>query len=243
MSATNPPPPGPPAIVCRELVKYLGRRKFRSEVLHGLDLEVYAGQMTLLVGPSGCGKTTLISTIAGILKPDKGSIELFGTAMAGLSRGRITRFRGSNVGLVLQQLHLFPALTAAENVAVPLLVLRHDARRAEARATSLLQELGLAAHADKYPRELSVGEQQRVAIARAIAHDPRLIICDEPTAALDAASGRLVMQLLRDVTLKSERAVLVVTHDHRIFDFADRIIHMDDGRITRITATSEREAA
>jgi putative ABC transport system ATP-binding protein len=130
-----------------------------------------------------------------------------------------------------------------ENVAVPLLVLRQGASQAQARALSLLDGLGLAAHADKYPRELSVGEQQRVAIARAIAHDPRLIICDEPTAALDAASGRLVMQMLRDVTVKADRAVLVVTHDHRIFGYADRIIDMDDGRITRITSSSEQEAA
>jgi putative ABC transport system ATP-binding protein len=121
--------------------------------------------------------------------------------------------------------------------------LRQDPARVRARAASLLEGLGLAGHGDKYPRELSVGEQQRVAIARAIAHDPKLIICDEPTAALDATSGRLVMQLLRQVTVRSDRAVLVVTHDHRIFGFADRIIHMDDGRITRIDTSSEKEAA
>jgi putative ABC transport system ATP-binding protein len=243
MSGNVQPPPEVPAIACRGVVKQLGRRKFRTEVLHGLDLDVYAGQMTLLVGPSGCGKTTLISTIAGILRPDRGSVALFGTELGKLGRRGITRFRGRNVGLVLQQLHLFPALTAAENVAIPLLVLRQDPRHVRARAESLLEGLGLAAHADKYPRELSVGEQQRVAIARAIAHDPKLIICDEPTAALDATSGRLVMQLLRQVTVRSDRAVLVVTHDHRIFGFADRIIHMDDGRITRIDTSSEKEAA
>jgi putative ABC transport system ATP-binding protein len=243
MNPTVEPPPEVPAIACRGVVKQLGRRKFRTEVLHGLDLDVYAGQMTLLVGPSGCGKTTLISTIAGILRPDRGSISLFGTQLANLGRRGITRFRGRNVGLVLQQLHLFPALTAAENVALPLLVLRQDPARVRARAASLLEGLGLAGHGDKYPRELSVGEQQRVAIARAIAHDPKLIICDEPTAALDATSGRLVMQLLRQVTVRSDRAVLVVTHDHRIFGFADRIIHMDDGRITRIDTSSEKEAA
>jgi putative ABC transport system ATP-binding protein len=243
MSGNTQPPPEVPAIACRGVVKQLGRRKFRTEVLHGLDLDVYAGHMTLLVGPSGCGKTTLISTIAGILRPDRGSVALFGTQLGNLGRRGITRFRGRNVGLVLQQLHLFPALTAAENVAIPLLVLRQDAGQARARAESLLEGLGLAAHADKYPRELSVGEQQRVAIARAIAHDPKLIICDEPTAALDATSGRLVMQLLRQVTVRSDRAVLVVTHDHRIFGFADRIIHMDDGRITRIDTSSEKEAA
>ena len=243
MNESSQPSAREPAISCRGVVKYLGRRKFRTQVLHGLDVDIFAGEMTLLVGPSGCGKTTLISTIAGILKPDAGSIALFGTAIAGLGRRATTRFRGSNVGLVLQQFNLFPALTAAENVAVPLLVLRQNAKHAYARAAELLAGLGLVAHAGKYPRELSVGEQQRVAIARAIAHAPRLIICDEPTAALDAASGRLVMQLLRDVTLSKDRAVLVVTHDHRIFPFADRIIHMDDGRIVRIEASAQREAA
>jgi putative ABC transport system ATP-binding protein len=240
----SPRPPSPtPAISCRGVVKHLGRRKFRTEVLHGLDLDVFAGEMTLLVGPSGCGKTTLISSIAGILRPEAGSIALFGTLLGGLGKRRLTRLRGRSVGLVLQQFNLFPALTAAENVAVPLLVLRHSANAAYARAESLLNGLGLAAHAGKYPRELSVGEQQRVAIARAIAHEPRLIICDEPTAALDAASGRLVMQLLRQSTVRSDRAVLVVTHDHRIFPFADRIVHMDDGRITRVDANPQREAA
>jgi putative ABC transport system ATP-binding protein len=163
--------------------------------------------------------------------------------LKGLGKRRLTRFRGRSVGLVLQQFNLFPALTAAENVAVPLLVLRHGTKAAYARAESLLDGLGLAAHAGKYPRELSVGEQQRVAIARAIAHEPRLIICDEPTAALDAASGRLVMQLLRQSTVRDDRAVLVVTHDHRIFPFADRIVHMDDGRITRVDVSPQREAA
>ena len=243
MSESTEPLSGKPAISCRGVVKHLGRRGFRTQVLHGIDLEIFAGDMTLLVGPSGCGKTTLISTIAGILQPEAGSIALFGNLISGLGRRRLTRFRGSNVGLVLQQFHLFPALTAAENVAVPLLVLRQTAKHAYARATQLLAELGLAAHAGKYPHELSVGEQQRLAIARAIAHDPRLIICDEPTAALDAASGRLVMQLLRQVTLRQDRAVLVVTHDHRIFPFADRIIHMDDGRIGRIDTPRQQEAA
>ena len=243
MSETSEPLSGKPAISCRGVVKYLGRREFRTQVLHGIDVDIFAGDVTLLVGPSGCGKTTLISTIAGILQPEAGSVTLFGTITSGLGRRRLTRFRGSNVGLVLQQFHLFPALTAAENVAVPLLVLRQNAKHAFARASELLAELGLAAHASKYPHELSVGEQQRLAIARAIAHDPRLIICDEPTAALDAAAGRLVMQLLRQVTLRQDRAVLVVTHDHRIFPFADRIIHMDDGRIKGIDTPKQKEAA
>ena len=231
------------AIACRRLVKDLGRGKFRARVLHEVDVDVYAGEMTLLVGPSGCGKTTLISTIAGILQPESGSVQLFGTAIDKLSRRQLTRFRGNNVGLVLQQLNLFAALTAVENVAVPLLVLRHGAEVAYARAASLLEGLGLVAKTHKYPAELSVGEQQRVAIARAIVHQPRLVICDEPTAALDAASGRLVMQLLRATTLNKDRAVLVVTHDHRIFPFADRIIHMDDGRIGTIDSNLNREAA
>jgi putative ABC transport system ATP-binding protein len=243
MNDTMPTLETRPAISCRGVVKELGRGKSRTRVLHGVDLDIHCGQLTLLVGPSGCGKTTLISNIAGIHKPEAGSIDLFGTDISKLGRSKLTRFRGVHVGLVLQQFHLFPALTAAENVAVPLLALGRGAGPAYARATDLLAALGLGAHAGKLPARLSVGEQQRVAVARAIAHEPRLIICDEPTAALDATSGRLVMQLLRDVGIAPDRAVLVVTHDHRIFPFADRIVHMDDGRIVRIADNVEKEAA
>jgi putative ABC transport system ATP-binding protein len=231
------------AVSCRGIVKEFRSGETRTRVLHGIDLDVFSGEMTFLVGPSGCGKTTLISTIAGILAAEGGRVELFGTSLSELSRPTLTRFRGTNVGILLQQFHLFPALTATENVAVPMLAQGESAPYANACAIDLLEDLGLSAHLAKYPSQLSVGEQQRVALARALVREPRLVICDEPTAALDAASGHTVMQLLRRVAVGPNRAVLVVTHDGRILPFADRIAHMSDGRITRVEVKTNREAA
>ncbi|GAU85478.1 ABC transporter ATP-binding protein [Bosea sp. BIWAKO-01] len=224
-------------------MKQLGNGSTRTRVLHGIDLDVFPGEMTFLLGPSGCGKTTLISTIAGLLVADEGKVELFGTNLAELSRRSLVHFRGASVGVVFQQLNLFPALTATENVAVPLLVQGRTGTQAKALAQAMLREVGLADHLSKYPSHLSIGERQRVAIARALIHEPRLIICDEPTSALDSASGQLVMELLRKVARDPDRAVLVVTHDARVVPFADRIAHMTDGRVTRIDVGAEREAA
>lgn len=237
------PDRNPIAVSCRGLVKQLGNGSIRTRVLHGIDLDVFPGEMTFLLGPSGCGKTTLISTIAGLLVADEGKVELFGTNLAELGRRSLVHFRGAGVGLVFQQLNLFPALTATENVAVPLLVQGRAAASAKALAQAMLREVGLETHLTKYPSQLSIGERQRVAIARALIHEPRLIICDEPTSALDGASGQRVMELLRKVARDPGRAVLVVTHDARIVPFADRIAHMSDGRITRIDVRTEREAA
>ncbi|KFC72754.1 ABC transporter related protein precursor [Bosea sp. LC85] len=237
------PDRNPIAVSCRGLVKQLGSGSIRTRVLHGIDLDVFPGEMTFLLGPSGCGKTTLISTIAGLLVADEGKVELFGTNLAELGRRSLVHFRGAGVGVVFQQLNLFPALTATENVAVPLLVQGRAGASAKALAQAMLREVGLETHLTKYPSQLSIGERQRVAIARALIHEPRLIICDEPTSALDGASGQRVMELLRKVARDPGRAVLVVTHDARIVPFADRIAHMSDGRITRIDVRTEREAA
>jgi putative ABC transport system ATP-binding protein len=231
------------AVACRGVIKELGSGETRMRVLHDIDLDVFAGAMTFIVGPSGSGKTTLLSTITGILAAEAGSVELFGTRLSELRQSELTRFRGKNVGILLQQFHLFPALTAIENVTVPMLALGQSATSANACAIDLLKELGLSTHLAKYPSQLSVGERQRVALARALIHEPRLLICDEPTAALDAAAGHTVMKLLHRVAVSPDRAVLVVTHDNRIVPFADRIIHMNDGRITRIEANTKREAA
>ncbi len=236
-------PSAPIAISCRGITKALGSGSTRARILHGIDLDVFAGEMTFLSGPSGCGKTTLISTITGILAADEGSVELFGTSLFELSRPALTRFRGTNVGIILQQFNLFPALTAIENVTIPMLSLGFDAKSTNARAADLLEVLGLSSHMAKYPSQLSVGEQQRVAIARALIHQPRLVICDEPTAALDAASGHVAMNLLRQVAVGADRAVVVVTHDNRIVPFADRIAYMADGRITHVQSNANREAA
>jgi putative ABC transport system ATP-binding protein len=235
--------PGPIAVSCRGVVKQFGSGSTRTRVLHGIDLDVLSGEMTFLLGPSGCGKTTLISTIAGILAAERGSVELFGTNLTELSRASLVRFRGACVGIIFQHLNLFPSLTATENVSVPLLVQGRSTTEASALAIDLLKEVGLAGHVAKYPSQLSIGERQRVAIARALIHEPRLVICDEPTSALDAASGHAVMQLLRRVALGPDRAVIVVTHDNRILPFADRIAHMSDGQITGVEINTNREAA
>jgi putative ABC transport system ATP-binding protein len=201
-------------------------------VLHDIDVDVNAGELTYLVGESGSGKTTLISIIAGILYPTKGRVRVFDAEIYDLSDNDLVRFRLANIGFIFQQYNLLPTLTAAENAAIPLIA--KGVKRAEAieRGRMLLEKLNIANQADKFPRQLSGGQQQRVAIARALVHEPRLIVCDEPTAALDAKSGRRVMDLLREVALAEDRAVIIVTHDNRIFDLADRILAMEDGRIT-----------
>ena len=201
-------------------------------VLHDINVDVNAGELTYLVGESGSGKTTLISIIAGILYPTEGRVQVFDTEIYDLSDNDLVRFRLANIGFIFQQYNLLPTLTAAENAAIPLIADGMKRSEAVERARALLEKLNIANQADKYPRQLSGGQQQRVAIASALVHEPRLIVCDEPTAALDAKSGRRVMDLLREVALAADRAVIIVTHDNRIFDLADRILAMEDGRIT-----------
>ncbi len=208
----------------------VGDSKIR--VLHDIAVSIRSGELTYLVGESGSGKTTLISIIAGILYPSEGSVEVFGTDIYRLSDTELVRFRLATIGFIFQQYNLLPTLTAAENASVPLIAAGVPKADAIEQARDLLAKLNIADQADKLPRALSGGQQQRVAIARALVHAPRLIVCDEPTAALDARSGRRVMDLLREVALASDRAVIIVTHDNRIFDLADRILNMEDGRIT-----------
>lgn len=224
------------AVRCRSVTKEFGYGETRSQALRDLDIELLTGELTALVGPSGCGKTTLVSIMAGILQPDTGHVEVFGTRLEKLFGSKSAHFRRANVGFIFQNLHLLPALTALENVSVPLLAQHTPSRRAIERALALLEELGLAEHAAKYPPQLSMGQQQRVAIARALVHEPRLVICDEPTAALDAASGLAAMRLLRELAIRPDRAVIVVTHDARVLPFADRIARMNDGRIASVEA-------
>jgi putative ABC transport system ATP-binding protein len=228
------------AVRCRGVTKEFGRGEARMLALRGVDLDVRFGQMTLLVGPSGCGKTTLISIIAGLLDPTAGQVEVLGEELRGLTGGRLVDFRGINLGFVFQQYNLLPSLTAAENAAIPLLALGKPRREAVKKAGDLLCQLGLSGRLDSYPAQLSGGQQQRVAIARALVHQPRLLVCDEPTAALDAESGRVAMGQLREVAVHPGRAVIVVTHDSRVFDFGERIVHMDDGRIERVEAGAIR---
>jgi putative ABC transport system ATP-binding protein len=221
-------------VVCRGVTKEFGQGDTRTRALRGVDLEAEAGRVTLLVGPSGCGKTTLISLIAGLLDPTNGQVTVLGQDLGKLAGRQLARFRGENIGFVFQQYNLLPSLTAAENAAVPLLIARRSRGEAVGRASEVLAEVGLDDKIHALPSQLSGGQQQRVAIARALVHEPRLLVCDEPTSALDAQAGHNVMELLRRVALQPGRAVIIVTHDNRVFDFGDRIIHMSDGRVERV---------
>ena len=200
-------------------------------VLHDISAEIRMGELTMLVGPSGCGKTTLISILSGILSATSGSVDIMGTMLTALSDKQKTLFRREHIGFIFQQYNLLPALTAAENAAIPLIAAGMDMPSAAARANQLLEQIGMKGQTQKLPRQLSGGQQQRIAIARALVHNPKLVVCDEPTAALDAKTGQSVMEILREIANDTHRAVLIVTHDSRIYHFADRILEMSDGRI------------
>src|SRR5438094_579266 len=227
------------AVVARGVTKEFGSGDTGTLALRGVDLDIAYGETTLLVGPSGCGKTTLISIIAGLLNPTDGEVSVLGHDLSELRGASLVNFRKRNIGFVFQQYNLLPALTAAENAAVPLLIAGWKRAKAVARAGELLTAVGLGRRLNSYPHQLSGGQQQRIAIARALVHEPRLLVCDEPTAALDAASGRTVMELIRKVAVRPDRAVVVVTHDSRVYDFGDRIVTMADGRISGISMTND----
>jgi putative ABC transport system ATP-binding protein len=221
-----------PGIVCRELIKDYGTGESRIRALRGVTVDIHPAELTLLVGPSGCGKTTLISILAATLDATEGDVSVLGVQLNLLSKAQKTSFRAENVGFVFQQFNLLPALTAAENVAVPLVIHGHSRTDATQRARMALSAVGLEDRADALPPKLSGGQQQRVAIARALVHKPRLLVCDEPTSAIDARTGQTIMTLIRQLALGPERVTVVVTHDARVFPYADRIIKLEDGRVT-----------
>jgi putative ABC transport system ATP-binding protein len=222
------------AVRCRGIRKSFPAGAGKVEVLHGIDFEVLTGGLTMLVGPSGCGKTTLISIIAGILTPTSGEVEICGSPITRMSDAEKVAFRRNSIGFIFQQYNLLPALTAAENAAIPLVAGGMPMARAARAANAILERIGMGVHLGRLPNQLSGGQQQRVAIARALVHTPRLIVCDEPTASLDADSGQTVLEILKDAALADDRAVIVVTHDTRIYRFADRIASMEDGRIRAV---------
>ena len=222
------------AVVLQGVTKTYGSGDAKVTALRGVDLEVRAGELLMLVGPSGCGKTTLISVVAGILDQDDGECLVFGEDLNGMRDRDRVRYRGRNIGFVFQSFNLIPTLTAAENVAVPLLILGSPRREAIRTASEALDRVGIGDRGHSLPSELSGGQQQRVAIARSLVHRPRLIVCDEPTSALDHQTGHKVLELLREVALADGRSMIIVTHDARIFSFADRIAKMDDGRIVSV---------
>ncbi|MBX3303079.1 MAG: ABC transporter ATP-binding protein [Nitrospira sp.] len=233
----------PAAVRARGIVKSFGTGDTQVTVLKGIDLDVYLGELLLLVGESGGGKTTLLSAIAGILDIDEGDIDVFGVPLSTLPAGKRTTFRGQTMGFIYQQFNLLPVLTAAENVAVPLLIQKAARPEALHRARIMLDRVGLGDRAEFLPKNLSGGQQQRVAIARALVNEPRLLICDEPTAALDGPNGQKIMELLREVGRSPDRCVIVVTHDSRIFHFGDRMANLTDGRIVGIERIKQEGTA
>jgi putative ABC transport system ATP-binding protein len=228
------------AVRCRGVTKTYGTGDAEVKALRGVDLEIRRGELLMLVGPSGCGKTTLISVITAILDQDSGDCEVFGHDLQHMSQSERAHFRGVSIGFVFQLFNLLPALTAVENVAIPLLINGISRRHAEARAREVLETVGLSIRLSARPAQLSGGQQQRVAIARALVHDPKLIVCDEPTSNLDHKTGRSILEALRGVAKSSDRALIVVTHDTRIFEFADRIAHMNDGKIIEVVDAKNR---
>jgi len=224
------------AVRCRGLTKTYGAGDASVTALRGLDLDVQRGELLMVVGPSGCGKTTLISVIGAILSQDSGECVVLGRDVQRMSQSERARFRGTSIGFVFQMFNLLPALSAVENVAIPLLINGTPHRNAETKAREVVEAVGLGLRTNALPGELSGGQQQRVAIARALVHDPKLVVCDEPTSNLDHDTRLAVMEMLRGTGKKQDRALIVVTHDPRIFQFADRIAHMDDGKIIDVTS-------
>jgi putative ABC transport system ATP-binding protein len=214
-----------------DVVKFLGQGAARVQALRGVSLSLNGGELVLLMGPSGSGKTTLLSVLGCMLSPTMGSVRVCGRSTAGLAPEQLTALRRDHIGFVFQSYHLFPTLTAMDNVRLALDVRGDYSRGALDRAKGALATVGLSHKTRSYPLQLSSGEQQRVAIARAIIGDAAAILADEPTAALDTENGHAVMSILAAIARQGTRGVLVVTHDPRILAFADRIIHIEDGRI------------
>ncbi len=231
---TAPADPSRPLVRCEGVTKTYDDGSSGVRALRGVDFDVRPGELTMLVGPSGCGKTTLLSVIAGILNPSAGRVIVLDKDLSTLSSHQRTVFRGRNLGFVFQQYHLFSTLTAEENAAIPLSIAGVSKREAVGKARRLLESIGLKGRTHAPPTQLSGGQQQRVAIARGLIHEPRILVCDEPTSALDHHTGEDIMTLLRQVAVQPDRAVIVVTHDSRMFDFADRIAYMDDGCVVDV---------
>ena len=227
-------------IEATEIVKVLGEGAGRVDALRGIDLSLAGGELTLLMGPSGSGKTTLLSVLGCMLSPTSGTVRIRGLSTTGLGPEQLAELRRDNVGFVFQSYHLFPTLTAAENVRLALDVRGDRSQLARIKADKALATVGLSHKANAFPRELSGGEQQRVAVARAIVGDASVILADEPTAALDSENGQAVMTVLAEIAKDPARAMFIVTHDPRIMPFADRVLRIEDGRIVSDQRGGER---
>jgi len=231
------------AIEVKDLVKTYGAGETAVHALKGVDLDVFESELLLLLGASGSGKTTLISIVGGILSATSGNCVIRGQEIVGLPQSKLPRIRLENIGFIFQGFNLFPALTAAENVEIALDLKGVRGSKAKKRAAELLERVGLKEKLKTFPADLSGGQKQRVAIARALAGEPPIILADEPTAALDSESGKLIMDLLQELAHEQKRAIVVVTHDNRIFDYADRIVEIEDGRISKDESNEQTDAA
>lgn len=227
------------AIVASGLTKSFGEGETRKTAVDNVGFAAHFGEMLFIVGPSGSGKTTLLSMISGILRPSTGTVTVRGEDIWTLSTDDLADFRLQTIGFVFQDYHLFPRLTTAENVAIPLILKDQDWEESITEATRILAIVGLAGRGEMLPVKLSGGEQQRVAIARAIVSQPQILILDEPTASLDGDTGKMIVAFVKKEILNDKRCILIVTHDARINEFADRIIHMEDGRITGLNEGTE----
>ncbi len=232
-----------PTILARDVQKSFGSGRGATPILRGVSLETTRGESVFLIGPSGSGKTTLLSLLGCILTPDRGSVEVLGQEVSLLRSEQRAAFRRQHLGFVFQNFNLFPTLSALDNVRLALCIRGVSHREARGRAAGLLDQVGLSHRARLRPSRLSSGECQRVAIARALAGEPAILMADEPTAALDAENGQAVMRLLHDLVRDRGVTLLVVTHDNRIFPFADRILRLNDGRLAPSEATQRREAS
>jgi putative ABC transport system ATP-binding protein len=222
-----------PAIAVRQLTKTYSEGEARVTALRGVDLDVHPGEIVMLMGPSGSGKTTLLSIMGCILTATTGSVQVAGREVVGLNQKQLPSIRLEHIGFVFQGFNLFPTLTAGENVELMLDLKSIRGAAAKNRSQELLEQVGLGEKYNSFPNDLSGGQKQRVAIARALAGDPQIILADEPTAALDSQTGRTVMQMMKDLTHKRDRAVVIVTHDPRVAEFADRTIHIEDGLVAK----------
>ena len=221
---------GAPIRVSR-VTKTYAEGEAAMRALDEVTLDLRAGELALLVGPSGSGKTTLLSIMGCILRPTSGQLYVMGQEVTALAERDLPAIRRDRIGFIFQAFNLFPTLTALQNVALALDLKGGSGRAARDRAASLLEQVGLGSKLDAYPADLSGGQKQRIAIARALAGDPPVILADEPTAALDSQSGRVVMDLLQQLAHTRGRAVGIVTHDNRMLGYADRLVKMEDGRL------------
>ena len=222
------------SVSCQNITKTYSSNGNIVNALRGASLEVEEGELLMLAGPSGCGKTTLISIIASILDYDEGNCQVLGKNIQDLDPSTKINFRAQNIGFVFQAFNLIPSLTASENIAVPLIIQGMPKKIAAKYGAEMLEQMGMGEKKESFPSSLSGGQQQRVAIGRALIHNPKLVVCDEPTSALDSETGQKIMKIMKRIAKEEKRTLIVVTHDIRIYPFADRIAMMEDGQILKI---------